>query len=323
MQLEQGARIIVESWLHAQPEDVLHFITDETKLREAEAFARAARRAGAIPKLTVLPADSIQSGDSIEQMRSILSYATAIVGATSYSFITTNAVDYALRHGARFLSLPLSTNCGESLLEQNFLRMNPAAAARMGRPMLRCLKNSGTVHVTTKLGTDITFSIQGRKPGLFNGVTARAGICASASFEVYVPPVETATHGRVVLDGSMGYIGLVKQPLELTFENGYLTNIADTPDGRKLRAYLEQFGDPEMYCAAELGIGLNRLAHCRGASYIEDESAYGTFHIGFGRNLALGGDHNAAGHFDIVVHKPTILAGESVLMKDGESCAWF
>ena len=30
MKLEQGARIIVEDWIHAQPEDVLHFITDET-----------------------------------------------------------------------------------------------------------------------------------------------------------------------------------------------------------------------------------------------------------------------------------------------------
>lgn len=323
MQIEQGARIVVENWLHAQPEDVLHFITDETKLREAEAFSAAARRAGAIPKLTVLPSNSIQSGDSIEEMRQILSYATAIVGATNYSFITTNAVDYALRRGARFLSLPLSTNNGESLLTQRFLRMRPATAARLGRPMLRCLKSCSSVRITTRLGTDITFDIAGRTPGLFNGVAARAGVCASASFEVYIPPVETATHGRVILDGSMGYIGLVRQPLELTFENGYLTYIAPTPDGKRLRDYLEQFDDPEMYCAAELGIGLNRLARCRGASYIEDESAYGTFHIGFGRNLALGGGHAASGHFDIVVHNPTIFAGESVLMKDGETCAWF
>ena len=323
MRIEQGARIIVENWIHAQPEDVIHFITDETKLREADAFVRATRRIGAIPKLTVLPSDSVQAGDSIEEMRHIMSYATAIVGATNYSFITTNAVDYALRHGARFLSLPLSTNNGASLLEQDFIKMDPRAAARMGRPMLRCLRRSDTVHITTKLGTDIRFGIAHRKPGLFNGVTARAGICASASFEVYIPPVETETQGRVVLDGSMGYIGLVRKPLELGFEKGYLTYIEPTEDGRRLKAFLEDFGDPEMYCAAELGIGLNRLARCRGSSYIEDESAYRTFHIGFGRNLALGGDHDAAGHFDIVVHNPTIITGESVLMMDGESCAWF
>ena len=323
MKMEQGARIIVENWIHAQREDVLHFITDETKLREASAFTKAAQRCGAIPKVTVLPSHSIQAGQTIEEMRKIMSYATVIIGATNDSFITTDAVGFALRRGARFLSLPLSCNDGRSLLEQDFLEMAPAAAARLGRPMLRCLRISDTVHITTRLGTDITFGIRGRKPGLFNGVTTRPGMCASASFEVYIPPVEDQTNGRVILDGSMGYIGLVKKPLELGFEKGYLTYIEKTPDGDRLRSFLESFGDPEMYCAAELGIGLNRLSRCRGASYIEDESAFGTFHIGFGRNLALGGAHNAAGHFDIVVHDPTILTGESVIMKDGASCAWF
>lgn len=323
MKMEQGARIIVENWIHAKQDDVLHFITDETKLREAAAFTQAAQRSGAIPKVTVLASQSIQAGETIAQMRKIMSYATVIIGATNYSFITTDAVAYALRRGARFLSLPLSCNDGRSLLEQDFLEMSPAAAARLGRPMLRCLHGSDRVHITTKLGTDITFGIRGRKPGLFNGLTTRPGMCASASFEVYIPPVETETNGRVILDGSMGYIGLVKQPLELGFEQGYLTYIGNTPDGDRLRRFLEGFADPEMYCAAELGIGLNRLSRCRGASYIEDESAFGTFHIGFGRNLALGGDHNAAGHFDIVVHDPTILTGESVIMKDGASCAWF
>lgn len=323
MQLEQGARIIVETWLNAQPEDVLHFITDETKLREAKAFQEAASRVGAIPKLTILSADSVQAGDSIEQMRSIMSYATAIVGATSHSFITTNAVSYALRHGARFLSLPLSTNDGSSLLEQEFLRMEPAAAARLGRPMLRRLRGSDSVRIRTRLGTDITFDLRGQEPGMFYGTTVRAGVCASASFEVYTPLGLTSGEGRVILDGSMGYIGCVHRPLELGFEKGFLTYIEPTPDGQRLRDYLESFGDAQMYCAAELGIGLNRLSRCRGVSYIEDESAYGTFHIGFGRNLALGGDLDAAGHFDIVTHDPTIFTAESVIMKDGVSCARF
>ena len=73
MKMEQGARIVVEDWLQAQSDDVLHFITDETKLREAEAFAAAARQVGAIPKLTVLPSASIQAGDSVAQMRRIMS----------------------------------------------------------------------------------------------------------------------------------------------------------------------------------------------------------------------------------------------------------
>lgn len=323
MDLEQGARIIVERWLQARPDDVLHFITDETKLREAEAFSRAAEDYGAIPKVTVLASEAVQSGDCIEEMRQIMSYANAIVGATNYSFITTNAVSYALKHGARFLSLPLSTNDGSSLLEQDFLGMDPRRAAALGRPIVRALRRADSVHVTTRLGTDVRFRIRDRRPGLFNGVAARRGVCASASFEVYIPPEETETEGRVVLDGSMGYLGLVRDPLELRFEKGKLVEIADTADGRRLKAYIESFRDPEMACAAEFGIGLNQISRCRGASYIEDESAYGTCHIGFGRNLALGGKHDAAGHFDIVIHEPDIDVGDKRIMSRGQAHSTF
>ena len=119
----------------------------------------------------------------------------------------------------------------------------------------------------------------------------------------------------------MGYIGIVDKPVEIKIENGYITYIEDTEDGRKLKEYLETFDDLEMYCAAEFGIGLNTISKCRGASYIEDESAFGTFHIGFGRNLALGGSHNARGHFDLVTHNPTIIVDDKVIMKDGHAKA--
>ena len=69
--------------------------------------------------------------------------------------------------------------------------------------------------------------------------------------------------------------------------------------------------------AGELGIGLNKKSRCVGNCYIEDESAFTTFHIGMGRNLALGGVHDAAGHFDLVFQFPTIYADDILIMKDG------
>ena len=37
-----------------------------------------------------------------------------------------------------------------------------------------------------------------------------------------------------------------------------------------------------------------------------------------GRNLSLGGVHNAAGHFDLVFQFPTIYADDTLIMKDGQ-----
>ena len=67
-----------------------------------------------------------------------------------------------------------------------------------------------------------------------------------------------------------------------------------------MKKYMEDYQDPRIYIAGELGIGLNSCSQCLGNCYIEDESAYGTFHVGLGRNIALGGIQNAKGHFDLV-----------------------
>lgn len=138
--------------------------------------------------------------------------------------------------------------------------------------------------------------------------------------EIYIPIEETQTEGTLVLDGSMGYIGTVSEPVSLTLSGGRITDIQPNADGIKLQKYLEQFRDPRMSVAAEFGIGLNTVSRCRGNCYIEDESSYGTFHIGFGRNIALGGVHEACGHFDLVTFAPDIYADGQQIMRSGALC---
>jgi leucyl aminopeptidase (aminopeptidase T) len=85
-----------------------------------------------------------------------------------------------------------------------------------------------------------------------------------------------------------------------------------------LKDFIDDYKDEKMYTASEFGIGLNPLSHCDGNCYIEDESALGTFHIGFGRNLALGGSWQASGHFDLTTHKPDIYADGLKIIHNGQ-----
>lgn len=318
MEIQLGAKIIVNDWLNAKQDEVLHFITDENHHREAAAFEQAAFEAGAVAKITFLPSGEIQDGQIFEEIQNVMSYADAIIGATHFSFITTSAVDFALKRGARFLSLPLHSNDGSSVFACDFIGMSPQEARKHSKTAIRHLKSAKKIRVKTDLGTDMVCSKENREVGLFHGSCAKKRTISSSSFELYVPIVETMTEGTLVVDGSLGYLGLVKEPLSLVFSNGYLSDIEKTPDGERLKQYIDSFHDHEMYCAAEFGIGLNAKAQCRGISYIEDESTYGTFHVGFGRNLALGGNHDAEGHFDVVIHRPDIWADEVLIMKKGE-----
>ena len=126
-------------------------------------------------------------------------------------------------------------------------------------------------------------------------------------------------NGTLYLDGSFGYIGKVEKPVKIIFKDGKLIS-AESEDGgaKKLLDYIESFNDKTMYKPGEFGIGLNKISKTRGICYIEDESAYSTFHIGMGRNIALGGVQHAAGHFDIVTHNPNIYVDDMLIMKNGE-----
>ena len=317
--IEKGVSIILHDWLNVQKDELIHFITDETHLREAEEFEKWAYGADATLKTTILNSQLVQKGDVIESMADIFSKENVIIGATDFSFITTNAIKTAVRKGARFLSLPLSCSDGSSLLENDFIQMDPRVTYRDARKIISAMKGENTVHVTTKKGTDMYFNIEGRNPGYFNGKAARKGLIGSSSFEVFVAPVEDKTHGVLYLDASFGYIGLVENTVKIVFENGKIVSAESKGnDATKLMNYIKSFNSENMYRPGELGIGLNRISKTRGVSYIEDESAYHTFHIGMGRNFGLGGKQEAAGHFDIVTNDPTITAGNKTIMKDGE-----
>ena len=317
--IDKGVSIILHDWLNVRKDEMIHFITDETHLREAEAMERWAYGADAALKTTILNSQLVQKGDVIENMTDIFSKENVIIGATDFSFITTNAIRTAVKKGARFLSLPLSCSDGSSLLENDFIQMDPSVTYRDARKIIGKMKGTKTIHVTTKKGTDLYFDIEGRNPGYFNGRAGRKGLIGSSSFEVFVAPNEDKTRGVLYLDGSFGYIGLVENTVKIVFENGRIVSAhSKGNDATKLMNYIKSFNSKNMFKPGEFGIGLNRISKTRGVSYIEDESAFHTFHIGMGRNLGLGGKQEAAGHFDIVTHNPTITAGKNLIMKEGE-----
>ena len=120
-----GAKCIIQNWLEAKESEVIHFITDESHKKEADIFELAAFECGVVPKISILALDGVQSGEVIDKMKNTMYYSDVIVGATHYSFVTTEAVEFALKKGSRFLSFPMHTNDGSCIFEREFIRMSP------------------------------------------------------------------------------------------------------------------------------------------------------------------------------------------------------
>lgn len=317
--IQHGADIIIRNWVRLRAKERLLIVSSQKYEQEICALRSAAQTIGATADVLLLDDLHEQVGQYFDDREDAFDPYQAVIGATEYSLITTRAVKRVVARRNRFLSLPLSTNNGESLLSYDFLNMSLPKSRIMASIIMGCYGNASKLHVTTELGTRLEFSIEGRVPGFFNGCCHDGKGLSSASVEVYVAPVETETNGTLVLDGSMGYIGTVSCPVRIEIRNGRIVEIEDNESGRRLKEFLKRFKDPDaMRVAAEFGIGLNTHSHCDGNCYIEDESAYGTFHIGFGRNIALGGQQDASGHFDLVTHDPTIYVDNRMIMDRGQ-----
>ncbi len=317
--IQHGAAVIIQDWVRLRAKERLLIVSSRKYAAEVAAMQAAAAAVGGFADVMMLDDLHEQVGQYFDNREDVFDPYNAVIGATEYSLITTRAVKRVIARRNRFLSLPLSTNNGQSLLSYDFLNMSLPKSRIMASIIMNCYQNARRIHVTTDLGTCLDFCIEGRTPGFFNGCCHDGKGLSSASVEVYVAPVESETNGTLILDGSMGYIGIVDSPVRVEIRRGRIVDIEDNASGQRLKTFLSRFHDPEnMVVAAEFGIGLNTHSHCAGNCYIEDESTYGTFHIGFGRNIALGGVQDASGHYDLVTHDPTIYVDNRMIMDHGQ-----
>lgn len=313
-----GANIIAQNWLHLKMKCRVLIVSSEIHLAEVHILKKVCMEYALQVDLMVVEEKGKKVGVFFDKSEWVFDDYDVIIGATDYSLVTTRAVRRAIANGKKFLSLPLSTNDGRSMLSYEFLEMDTKKSKLMANVIKKYMDKASFLHVTTNRGTDISFRKQGRNVGFFNGDVRDGRGFSSASIELYVPIEEDQTEGVLCLDGSLGYIGAVQRPFKIEIRHGKIVSIEDTDDGKRLKDYVESFEDQRMYTAGEFGIGLNSFAKCIGNCYIEDESAFGTFHIGFGRNLALGGEYEASGHFDLVTLEPDIYADNRKIMEKGK-----
>lgn len=195
-------------------------------------------------------------------------------------------------------------------------------------------KDGDEVHVTSREGTDITYSVKDRifipslPPEGYNPYKAwkrseegRHGSLYAVVFpggEFNIPPVEETANGSVVVDTALHYIGRVQNPIELVVRDGWIQDIRGGTDARRLRDYLAEFGDDNAYCfPTEASVGLNRRALLVG-NQREDKNVFGSMHFGLGTNVDVGGTVASNIHIDGVVLRPTVDVDGVLKIQDGE-----
>lgn len=236
-----------------------------------------------------------------------------IIGITTKSLTHTKAAHKAADNGAKIASMPgITEDTLKRTLNVDFKKMQ-----ELGEKISNLLNGSEHVRVTTKLGTDFVAYIPKRKIEAANGLIDKKGIIDNLpGGEVFFAPVAEKSKGVYWVDGAMGGIGILKEPIEIFVVRGYATEIKGGTDAKKLKERLQNVG-PEAFNVAELGIGINQNAKIIG-NILEDEKAYGTIHIALGNNKGFGGDVDVPIHLDGIIKDPTIYIDNKEIMREGK-----
>lgn len=312
--MQEHATVIMEKWLQLQAQERLIIISNDDFAQETQALENAAKRCGGEVVVALVSKDKNELDAELAALQ--LAQYHAIIAAPKYSILTTAAIKEAVKKGSRVLSLPLQST-SKSLLESRLFNMDPDKARRNYDLLAQWIYKATTIRIKSHSGTDLTLVKDRYAPNLYNGECKYPYTASSTAFELALATNSSKTHGVVVVDMSLGYLGVPEESVRMRIERGRIVDIQDNPTGRKVMEYLAHFQDPMMYNIGELGIGLNYFSSCNGASYIEDESTYGTWHLGFGRNLTFGGVLNASAHFDFVMSPCSMWADDIQIISNG------
>jgi aminopeptidase len=291
-------------------EDVL-VVTDPAKRAIAEAIVATARELGAEVVLMEMSEREAHGGEPTRSVAAAMLACDAILAPTSKSLSHTEARKAANDNGARVATMP-------DITEEMLVRTMSAdyhAVKQRSDAIARLLTDGREVRISSSLGTDVVFSIEGRKGLSDDGRIASPGAFGNLpAGEGFIAPVEGMTNGRLVFDGSVWPIGRLETPMAVDVVDGYATSFSG-PAGEQFRSILDKHG-AEAFAVAELGIGTNEAATLTG-NVLEDEKIIGTIHVAFGDNHSFGGTIRVSSHQDGVVLQPTADIDGTRLLEDG------
>lgn len=192
------------------------------------------------------------------------------------------------------------------------------------------LDDGKEVRVTSPSGTDITFSIEGRKGQVDDGDVRLPGKGGNLPCgEAFISPKNQTAEGVIVFDGTIDLVPdavIPKTPVKVVYKGGFITEITGGEEAERLLEVIrkgEQMArdvgkteeERNARALGELGIGINPAATMT-CNMLEDEKVWRTVHFAIGMNLD--NDGQAFIHQDCLVKRPSLWVDGRPIMKDGD-----
>ncbi len=312
-ELRDASVIALKDCMGLKKDETLLVITDEIKREIGQALHKAGKEQCKESILLEIKAREINGQEPPEAVAKLMKLVDVVVCPTSKSLTHTDARRNAVKEGVRVGTMPnITVDTMARCLSADYdkiIKLTDFIADKM--------EGVSNIRVVTEKGTDVTMPVKDRMIIRSKGVLRNKGESGNLpSGEVFLAPWEDKTNGKLVIDGSMASIGIIKTPIEVDIINGYAENITGGEEAKRLVEILDKSGR-DARAVAEFGIGTNYKAKLTGL-ILEDEKVFGTIHIAFGNNITMGGRISVSSHLDGLVTEPDVYFDDELIMKKGK-----
>jgi leucyl aminopeptidase (aminopeptidase T) len=314
LELIRAAERIVKDVMNVQHDHKVLVVTDAAKESVGNAIALACRGIGAETVVALMPLTGEHGNEPPATIAAAMASADVVFAPTTHAITHTRARLDAFAAGAKVVIL---RGVDEDMMMRGAMSIDFNDVKDITARVAQTLAGTGDVKVTSPAGTDVSFSVKGRKIFRLDGFfQEEMGFAALPGGECPTSPVEGTTEGTIVVDYSMDSIGRLTAPLILMVKRGRVTSVQGSPqEAGALEKLFET--DDNARNIAEFAIGTNRGARLIG-NLAEDKKLLGTVHFAIGDNKSLGGNVEATIHLDGLLLSPTVIADTRVVVQDGK-----
>jgi leucyl aminopeptidase (aminopeptidase T) len=277
-------------------------------------FVEGIEERRAVPIISTMPVPVLPGSEPPSTVAAAMRAAGAVIELTSLFIGSSAARRQATAAGVRYLAMPgvrLETFRDDGPLAVDFDAIR-ADAEQVGAAW----GAASTFRLTTPAGTDLAGSVDGRPGRVLHGLARADGeYMAPPDIEAGTAPVESSSHGVVVVDADLLFMGQgpLPSPVMMHIADGVLVGVEGDEAGR-LEEMLARCADDRMANLAEVSVAFNPSGRVCGVP-METESARGTAHVALGNSIAYGGTVDAIAHLDAVMRDATLeLDGRPVIV---------
>ncbi len=311
--LHEAARIAAQDCMGMQEGEKVLVVTDAPCRTIGLALFEVVRDLGNQVFMVEITPRRVPGEEPPPEVADLMKKADLVFCPTSMSMTHTDAKRSAQALGIRVCTLP-------GITEEVMVRCMNAdyfAIAERTNKLKALLDAADVIRVTSPAGTDITMPVSGRTAIASHGLFREKGKSGNLpTGEAFLAPLEDLSEGKVVIDGSMAGLGMLKTPLVITVRKGFAEEVSGGPEAEKLEELWSLHGRLAR-AVAEFGIGTNDKAKITGV-ILEDEKVLGTVHVAFGDNITMGGTNRVQSHLDGLIRTPSVWLDDKQIMKDGK-----